>query len=395
MSFLLFWIHESTLTNNQYQYPRGTEVIEFTIINELKVLNNTESIPTFNSSIGSSWIDIVLSRDDEEFDIAVEVIDQVSASDHNLLAITIKKYQAIIEIPKINYHRLAYGPFDAEVIKFLNELNFPDHYTIDDKILRIQNGICSLAVKFTKPKKQKQRTNAPWWTHELRTQRSKVRALRRRYTLEKDPVLRKSKVEVYNKEHADYKRNINRAKRVQFNNFIRSTFDNVPYYKAADFVKNKRRHCLHAVLKDGILTTNREETIRTIIDAHFPKNPDEAEFSPVIGPVNEVQLTNQYEVQELLKKMKNNRAPGVDGLQKELIERAFKRTPEVIIEILNDCMKNGYFPACWKVAKIPKPNKDLKNVDAYRPISLLPAWGKLLDKLITTRLDYYLEEEGY
>lgn len=57
---------------------------------------------------------------------------------------------------------------------------------------------------------------------------------------------------------------------------------------------------------------------------------------------------------------------------------------------LNHCLDKAYFPACWKVAKIfYAPNfLDLTKVHSY---SLLPAWGKLLHKILTTRLDYFLE----
>lgn len=92
--------------------------------------------------------------------------------------------------------------------------------------------------------------------------------------------------------------------------------------------------------------------------------------------------------------MSSRRAPGVDGSPMEI----FKQSPEYFIDIFNFCFCNGHFPACWKIAKkflCPKFSKDLSLVDSYRPISLLPAWGKLLDKIITSRLDYFLELNNY
>ena len=46
-----------------------------------------------------------------------------------------------------------------------------------------------------------------------------------------------------------------------------------------------------------------------------------------------------------------------------------------------------------KSAPIPKSG-DLKKVDNYRPISLLPLPGKILEKLIHTQLSFYLEEDN-
>lgn len=49
----------------------------------------------------------------------------------------------------------------------------------------------------------------------------------------------------------------------------------------------------------------------------------------------------------------------------------------------------GHFPSTWKTANIIWiPKKD----GTLRPISLLPTMGKLLDKIINKRLQFYLEK---
>ena len=47
-------------------------------------------------------------------------------------------------------------------------------------------------------------------------------------------------------------------------------------------------------------------------------------------------------------------------------------------------------PTAWKLSKLCpllKPGKDPKFVESYRPISLLEFVGKLLERIITTRLE--------
>lgn len=100
-----------------------------------------------------------------------------------------------------------------------------------------------------------------------------------------------------------------------------------------DFVKNKRRSCLNAVFKNGVLTS-RDETVRAIIDAHFPKNSEEV-FSYLDRSLDpEPTLTNQNKIQVILNNMKNGRAPGIDEISKDIIEKAFKRSPPTFINIL-------------------------------------------------------------
>jgi hypothetical protein len=65
---------------------------------------------------------------------------------------------------------------------------------------------------------------------------------------------------------------------------------------------------------------------------------------------------------------------------------------ETLAEVLNRCLKEGRFPKEWKqaeVAWIPKPGGT-----GVRPVCLLPTIGKVYDKILATRLSYYLEAKG-
>lgn len=63
--------------------------------------------------------------------------------------------------------------------------------------------------------------------------------------------------------------------------------------------------------------------------------------------------------------------------------------------IYNYCLNKCYFPQVWKNAVVlpfKKPGKDHSDPKNYRPISLLTALSKILEKLILTRLNKYLNE---
>ncbi|XP_045115986.1 uncharacterized protein LOC123507278 [Portunus trituberculatus] len=56
----------------------------------------------------------------------------------------------------------------------------------------------------------------------------------------------------------------------------------------------------------------------------------------------------------------------------------------------------GTYPTCWKpsvLVPIQKPGKDPTLPSAYRPIALLFCIGKLMERLVTTRLTWWLEEK--
>ncbi|GFX21446.1 RNA-directed DNA polymerase from mobile element jockey [Trichonephila clavipes] len=56
-----------------------------------------------------------------------------------------------------------------------------------------------------------------------------------------------------------------------------------------------------------------------------------------------------------------------------------------------------YFPNAWKTAvviPILKPGKNPKLAESHRPISLLPILSQLAEKIISARLNDYLEKEN-
>lgn len=67
----------------------------------------------------------------------------------------------------------------------------------------------------------------------------------------------------------------------------------------------------------------------------------------------------------------------------------------LITLIFNGCLKIGYFPDVFKLAKvipIPKQGKDAKIPSSYRPNSLLSCLGKLLERVLYARVNKYADE---
>ena len=69
----------------------------------------------------------------------------------------------------------------------------------------------------------------------------------------------------------------------------------------------------------------------------------------------------------------------------------------VLLDIFNDIWASGEIPECWKeatVVPIPnyKPGKDSKNPSNYHPISLTSCLCKTMERMINTRLVWFLEK---
>ncbi|GBN05289.1 Putative protein in type-1 retrotransposable element R1DM [Araneus ventricosus] len=86
--------------------------------------------------------------------------------------------------------------------------------------------------------------------------------------------------------------------------------------------------------------------------------------------------------------------PGIYGIDNLLIKIIHKRFNNIFPTLFNRCLHLSCFPYSLKIVNIilfQKGGKDQRLASSYRPISLLPKIGKVLEKLMTQRLTYHLE----
>ena len=105
-----------------------------------------------------------------------------------------------------------------------------------------------------------------------------------------------------------------------------------------------------------------------------------------------IQLSLVYftteEIQSSLLQLDVNKAKGPDRIGNALLKNLHKSLPKSLCLLFNLIACEAHFPTKWKVADIVPIYKDSDNQDAsnYRPISLLSAVSKLLEKLISNKL---------
>ena len=105
--------------------------------------------------------------------------------------------------------------------------------------------------------------------------------------------------------------------------------------------------------------------------------------------------TTAYEIGKLIKKLKGNKAPGIDGISNHIIKISEEVIIPILVKLFNTCMSAGKFPNALKIASIVPLHKgdDKSDPSNYRPISLLPQFGKLFEKVIENRLVKFLDKK--
>lgn len=105
--------------------------------------------------------------------------------------------------------------------------------------------------------------------------------------------------------------------------------------------------------------------------------------------------TSPAEIRGIIKKLPIRKSPGHDLITNKVIKNLPAKTIIHLTHIYNATLRLSYFPTTWKssaIVTILKPGKPPKNPSSYRPMSLLPVLGKILEKILLKRLSAIINE---
>ena len=91
-----------------------------------------------------------------------------------------------------------------------------------------------------------------------------------------------------------------------------------------------------------------------------------------------------------------NKTHGHDEISIRMIKICDEALVKPLSLIYKNCIDTGVFPDIWKKSNIVPVYKrgDKQIIDNYRPISLLPICGKILEKILLNLIYEFLEENN-
>ena len=106
--------------------------------------------------------------------------------------------------------------------------------------------------------------------------------------------------------------------------------------------------------------------------------------------------TTAIEVSKIIDNLKSKTSTGHDDISPKLLKKTSRSVSHPLSHIANLSLERGIFPTTMKTAKVVPifKSKDDTLFNNYRPISLLPAFSKILERLVHTRLSHYLTSHG-
>ena len=370
-----------------------------------QLINSPTRVSYRNNAVTETTIDLIFSNSD--FVKSAGVLD-LNLSDHMAVMVTRKKLA--VKQEKIEFKGRSYRNYDREIFQgallnrdWGNFMNERDPNVLWEQMQSIMEEEIDLMcpIKSFKVKKSRE----PWITNEA------IEAIR-----DKDRALRKAKKSGKEEDWAVARRERNRIGREL--ELLRSDFlkaqqeeyksDPKNFWKTIQsIIPNKKARKGGIQLKDHRTGLDIEkEQVPSFINEFFTNiGPNLArehnERWIYFGKSNPHELaqcvTGDDEVKRICREINTMTSSGFDRLSSRVCKDAFLVLSDKLAHIFNCSLEAAIFPGVWKSAKIVPIYKGgaRDEVGNYRPVSLLPLPGKLLERIVHNRISGFLEEHNF
>ena len=366
-------------------------------------LNTPNNFYTYMAPNGSmSVLDLCFSSPNLAPFISLKQLKDIG-SDHFPIQINIQVQPEIIETQfrkKWKYNEDKLNEFGNN----LDNCTIPKPNSIANLVEDLTNRIWNSANNFIGQTSGKPRVGKriPGWDQEA----SKAIAERRkaRKTLERSPT--STNVEIYQNKFSIAQKLVKEKKDKAWQDFISSINHTMPIstiWKKIQSIKGYNYQFSYPIKRNGEL----------VLDPYMKANLF-AEYYQNIAPVprNSTPNINQtftiesdspeqynkditlHELESVIRNVKES-SPGVDQITYTLLKHLKPEHISEILDLYNCCFNLGIFPKEWKrglILPILKPNRPSDEISSYRPITLLPALGKIFERVLQRRLEYVLEK---
>ena len=128
--------------------------------------------------------------------------------------------------------------------------------------------------------------------------------------------------------------------------------------------------------------------------------PDPAREPPQLPMLCHETLTHlqvdRDKVRRLLRGINTKKAMGPDDVSPHILHKCADVLADPLTSLFQTCLEENTWPSIWKEARIVPVHKKKSKSDPtnYRPISLLSAVSKILEKIIVDDITHHLEDHG-
>lgn len=379
---------------SQTTNPRGRRVMEMTARLGLAVAN-VGNVPTFRrpGCIGTIPDITLVSENLADRIENWKVLEIYTASDHQYISFSVNPVR-ITTARKIregtrkwNIKKLNRSVLKSEIDRQSETL------TLEGSATEVVTRTMDIIIKGCNKAMPKLRSMGPkkkpvyWWNGQIDELRRNCLKRRRKFTRAK----RRGSANI---EHAQYK-DAKKALQIAIQDSKKNKWEEL----RDDINRDPFGLGYKIVMKKlGAQTPTKEmsdETMGNIVSTLFPTH--EIRTDPVDELITTPIPFTTEELQMAAKKLKNNKAPGPDGVPTEVLKDIADARPDILVNMYNHCLIEGTFPTPWKeqqLVLISKGKGDPAAPSSYRPLCMLNTAGKLFERLLKPRIEDAIRLKG-
>ena len=232
-----------------------------------------------------------------------------------------------------------------------------------------------------------------WFTDNLRSMRTTLTALKTISDVTKSP----QDFGVYKLFKKNYRREINNAKFNSYRQYLTNSKNkSKDSWKLIKHESNNVRKSIECKVEaedfNEFFCTVSSTIISSLPNSHVSysdhlKKMPRPSSSFYLSPVGE------HDVASAIIKLKNSNCYDIYDINTKMLKHCYKTIVPYLTILINKCFTEGIFPDSLKVAKVlpifKKGNPD--QADNYRPISILPLFGKIIESVMKDKLISYFE----
>lgn len=403
---------KSTLWHNNSTDDRGRKLEELIAQHDLAIVNSPSNLTTFSNHKGNSNIDLTLASKQLARQITNwKVEDTITTSDHNLITFRVNSRMdkpTTKTVNRFNINKADWDKFEQVITERENTAQ-SDEPSLPNQADSLANNLTDTLTAASNeaiPRKTRFSKSVPWWNKELNDIKKKVRRLRRRLQNATSPTQKQAILDEYRPLRNRYTAKIRSSKLQSWRSFVteHGNKDTWGLVYRLQMTKLNTEQACNTIKINGQHTATWEETASALLHAIIPDDsPQENTIeqdnictSARAPPdTDNTPIFTREEIGKAISTIKPKKTPGHDYLEAEIIRHAWPIMKDKFMDTYNTCLNTGVFPEIWKkgVVRLLLKSKEKNPSDpgSYRPICLLPILGKILEKLIASRIHRLFE----
>ena len=169
------------------------------------------------------------------------------------------------------------------------------------------------------------------------------------------------------------------------------------------FHHNKKIPCIPPILHENSFVKNFKEKAK-LFNSFFAKQcsiiDNGSEIPSFLHPKTRKSLSNitftEKDIEKIIQNLDSNKAHGHDMISIRMLKICGKSIIKPLLMIYKKCLEKGRFANEWKKANVVPVHKknDKQLLKNYRPISLLPICGKVLERLLyNSMFEFFIQND--